>query len=256
MHPVLFEIFGITIYSYGAMIFIAFLVSLFFAKKLAKIEGISTKLYEDIAIMGLIVGLLGAKLLYFFVNLNTIFSPNVSFIEHLRSGFVFYGAPIAVVIYLYYAQKKFKFSCIDFLDITMAVIPIGHAIGRIGCLLAGCCYGRPTNLPWGVKLNSDVVPENLIGVTLHPVQIYESILLVFLFIFLYKKFKNKSFKGQIFSLYCILYAPIRFFCEFFRGDDVRGYVPFIHLSTSQFISVLFLVVGLLSYNIFKKNKGK
>ncbi len=256
MHPLLFSIGPIKIYSYGVMLFLAFIVALHIAKKLACSNGIDPKQYEDIAICGLIVGLLGAKFFYLLTRVNEIFKDPQIISSYITSGFVFYGAPLAVIPYLILAKKKYNFSVLKYLDIFMVVLPLGHAIGRIGCFLAGCCYGKPTTLPWGIILNSDMQPPYLHNVHLHPVQLYESFLLFLLFLFLYKTYKKKSFIGETFSLYFIIYSVIRFIMEYFRGDDIRGFIIENIISTSQFISILTFLMGVCCFIYFRGNYGK
>ncbi|MGI6680582.1 MAG: prolipoprotein diacylglyceryl transferase [Bdellovibrionota bacterium] len=251
MHPLLLSIGPINIYSYGVMIFIAFVVSLSVAKKLASKNGISPKQYEDIAIWGLLVGLLGAKLLYLITRLDEIFLNPSVLKYYITSGFVFYGALLTIIPFLIYVGKKYKFSVLKYLDIFMVVLPLGHSIGRIGCFLAGCCHGKPTNMPWGVKLYSDIVEPSLKSVSIHPVQLYESFSLFILFIILYKLYQKRDFDGKILSLYFILYGIIRFIMEEFRGDGIRGFVIENVISTSQFISIIMLVSGIFCFYYFK-----
>ena len=254
MYPLLLSIGPINIYSYGLMIFIAFITCLHIAKKLAQKEGISPKLYEDVAIWGLLVGLLGAKLLYILTRLDEVIHTPNSLLNYITSGFVFYGAPLAVIPFLYFIRKKYKFSVLKFLDIFMVVLPLGHAIGRIGCFLAGCCYGKPTTLPWGVTFkNSTIVEPALRSVALHPVQLYESFLLCVLFIILYKLFKKKCFDGQVFCAYFMCYAVIRIITEQFRGDGIRGFIISNLISTSQFISLIMFIISLVLFFYFKRH---
>ncbi len=253
MHPLLFSIGPIKIYSYGVMLFLAFIISLHVAKKLASSEGIDPKQYEDVAIWGLLFGLLGAKFLYILTRLNEIFRNPDVITNYITSGFVFYGAPLAVIPYLILARKKYKFSALKYLDIFLVVLPLGHSIGRIGCFLAGCCYGKPTSLPWGVVFHSELQDPSLYNLHLHPVQLYESFLLFCLFIFLYKIYKRKSFGGEIFTLYFILYSIIRFIMEYFRGDGIRGFVIEGVISTSQFISIITFFIGIICFFYFRNN---
>ena len=254
MYPLLLSIGPINIYSYGMMIFIAFITCLHIAKKLAETKGISPKQYEDVAIWGLLIGLLGAKLLYILTRFEDIVRSPKVLTDYITSGFVFYGAPIAVIIFLYCIKKKKGIPVLKYLDIFMVVLPLGHAIGRIGCFLAGCCYGKPTNLPWGVTFKlSQIVEPNLRNVPLHPVQLYESFLLVILFLILYKVYKRINFDGKILCVYFMLYAIIRFTMEQFRGDGIRGFVIPNLISTSQFISIVMFFLSFLAYFYFKKN---
>lgn len=253
MYPLLLSIGPVNIYSYGVMIFIAFITCLHIAKKLAITCNISPKLYEDVAIWGLLVGLLGAKFLYILTRLDEVMANPSNLLNYITSGFVFYGAPLTVIPYLLCVKIKYKISVLKYLDIFMTVLPLGHAIGRIGCFLAGCCYGKPTNLPIGVIFKrSDVIAPSLKYTPLHPVQLYESSLLFILFFVLYKFYKNRNFDGKIFSLYFMLYAIIRIVMEQFRGDGIRGFVVPNLISTSQFISIVMFIISIICFFYFKK----
>ena len=254
MHPLLLSIGPINIYSYGFMIFIAFITCLHIAKKLASTKNIPPKQYEDVAIWGLLIGLLGAKFLYILTRFDDVVKEPKVLLDYITSGFVFYGAPLAVIPFLFFIRKKYKISVLKYLDIFMVVLPLGHAIGRIGCFLAGCCYGKPTNLPWGVTFKaSQIVEPSLRNVALHPVQLYESFLLFILFFILYKAYKKINFDGKVLCMYFMLYAIIRFAMEQFRGDGIRGFVIPNIISTSCFISIIMFVISFVAYFYLKKN---
>jgi phosphatidylglycerol:prolipoprotein diacylglycerol transferase len=136
-------------------------------------------------------------------------------------------------------------------DLSAPGIALGQAIGRLGCLSAGCCYGSPSHLPWAVTFTDRYAYDNVgvpLNTPLHPTQLYESIATFVLFIYLMWRLSRKHFTGQIILEYLILYASLRFVIEFFRDDD-RGFVLRGLLSTSQFIGVLTILgaVGLFFY---------
>ncbi len=139
------------------------------------------------------------------------------------------------------------------IDVLMPGVVMAHAFGRLGCLGAGCCYGRPTDLPWGIKLNSELVDIGFRGVPLHPTQLYESVSLFILFGGLMYLSKHKKFDGQVGLTYFMLYPIIRSIIEIFRGDTVRGFIIQDILSTSQFISILVFSVAavILAYRLKK-----
>lgn len=137
------------------------------------------------------------------------------------------------------------------IDIMSPGLVVAHAFGRIGCLSAGCCYGRPTDAPWGIKLFSDLVDETHRGIPLHPTQLYESSALFILYAGLMYIFKHRKFDGQVGLTYFMLYPIIRSIIEVFRGDSIRGFVIDGILSTSQFISILVFAgaFAMLSYRL-------
>jgi phosphatidylglycerol:prolipoprotein diacylglycerol transferase len=167
-----------------------------------------------------------------------------------RSGGVFYGGLIlAVAVALIYIRRiglPLWTTC----DVFAPGIALGHVVGRFGCLFAGCCFGKPTTLPWGITFTDTFAATNVgtpLGVPLHPTQLYEAgAELVILVLLLTTERKGRYFPGRTFWLYMLLYAISRFIIEFFRGDE-RGVVGMF--STSQFISLLLvpLAVVMLVY---------
>ncbi len=142
-------------------------------------------------------------------------------------------------------------------DLSGPAIALGQAIGRIGCFMAGDDYGRPTNLPWAVVFRDPEAAEiggTPLGVPLHPVQIYESLTCLALFLFLVWLVRRKRFEGEIILTYTILYAIARFFLEFFRGDADRGFVFGGALSTSQAIAIVAVVISLPLYYLNSKTR--
>jgi len=118
---------------------------------------------------------------------------------------------------------------------------VAHAFGRLGCLSAGCCYGKPTGGIWGIKLYSELVDPSMRGIYLHPTQLYESVSLFILFFGLLRVFSKKIFDGQVTLVYFMTYPILRSIIEVFRGDSIRGFVIEDILSTSQFISLLVFI---------------
>ncbi len=160
----------------------------------------------------------------------------------LGGGFVFYGGLIfGLIFYLIYSLglKKFDFKK-SFL--LMPGLIFGHAIGRIGCFMTGCCYGVQCDLPWAVQMN---------GEFRHPVQLYEAFSLIILGYFSLKWIKDKKSNLNVITNYVLIYSTIRFLIEFFRGDEIRG-VFWLSFSTSQFISIGLMVLAILSKKIFNK----
>jgi phosphatidylglycerol:prolipoprotein diacylglycerol transferase len=151
------------------------------------------------------------------------------------------GAIIFSAIYL----KRIRFPFWLTMDLVAAGVPLGQAVGRIGCFLGGCCYGRPTDLFWGVTF------PGLPG-SVHPTQLYESALNLGNFFVLLTLRKKQIFEGQIFVVYILNYSTIRFFIEFWRGDSRRiafipSSLPWLALSLPQVISLIGFMAGLLMW---------
>jgi phosphatidylglycerol:prolipoprotein diacylglycerol transferase len=133
------------------------------------------------------------------------------------------------------------------MDIATPALAIGHAFGRIGCFMAGCCYGKTTDLPWGVIFNHPETMAKPLAQALHPTQLYESLAEFMIFFFLLWFRKRHKFRGQMVLTYFLIYDALRFFVEYVRGDRIRGYVIPDIVSTSQFIAILTFLVAIGFY---------
>lgn len=250
MYPRLLEFGPITVYTYGVLLAAAYLLGLKFAMVRAKRRGLDQTRILDLGIYIIISALLGAKLLLLVTDFQTFRSDPRELLMLARSGGVFYGGLIlAVVVALWYIRRvglPLWTTC----DVFAPAIALGHVIGRFGCLFAGCCYGKPTSLPWGITFTDPYAMANAgtpLNRPLHPTQLYEAgaELLILIFLLVTER-RGRPFPGRTFWLYMLLYAISRFIIEIFRGDE-RGTV--LMFSTSQFISIILapLAVGMLVY---------
>jgi phosphatidylglycerol:prolipoprotein diacylglycerol transferase len=255
MYPRLFEVPApwigtITVYTYGVLLAAAYLLGLRFAMARAKARGLDAVRVLDLGIYIIISALVGAKLLLLITDFRTFRANPAELLTLARSGGVFYGGLIlAVGVALWYigrAGLPLWTTC----DVFAPGIALGHVVGRFGCFFAGCCYGKPTSVPWAITFSDPFAAANVgtpLGVHLHPTQLYEAgaefLILVAL---LMTERKGKPFAGRTFWLYILLYAISRFIIEFYRGDE-RGAVGMF--STSQFISIILapLAIGMLVY---------
>lgn len=251
MYPELFSLGPVTVYSYGVLLAASYLLGLQLARSRAKRWGLDSNRVLDLGIYIIIAALIGAKLLLLVVDFDQFRQAPGDILSLARSGGVFYGGLIlAVVVAFWYIHKHalpFWTTC----DVFAPGIALGHVTGRLGCLAAGCCYGRPTELPWGITFTNPLAAENVgtpLGIPLHPTQVYEAgaELLILGFLLAFER-RGRPFAGRTFWAYMLLYAVSRFVIEFFRGDP-RGMV-FGVLSTSQFISLILapMSVGMLLY---------
>jgi len=250
MYPRLFEFGPITVYTYGVLLALAYLAGLKLAMVRAQARGLDANRVLDLGIYIIISALVGAKLLLLVTDYQTFSRDPRELLTLARSGGVFYGGLIlAVGVALWYIRRiglPLWTTC----DVFAPGIALGHVVGRFGCFFAGCCYGKPTKLPWGITFTDPFAAANVgtpLGVPLHPTQLYEAgAELVILAVLLATERKGRPFAGRTFWLYMLLYAVSRFFIEFFRGDE-RGAVGVF--STSQFISVLLapLAIVMLVY---------
>ena len=249
MRSVLFSIGRFNVYGYGFMIAIGIIACVGVAMYRAKRYGIDPDLIFNCALIGIVFGFIGSKITYWLVEIDAVIE-NPKMMLDIGSGFVAYGGIIAGILaaWIYVAKIK-KQSFLDKLDLAAPSIALGQGIGRIGCFLGGCCYGKPTG---GDYWYGVTFPEGSLapaGIQLYPTQIVSAIGLVLIFFLLVLLTPNNKFRGQITALYMIVYSVCRFVIEFFRGDD-RGFIgPF---STSQFIGIFVFLAGVVLYFVFRK----
>ena len=250
------EVLGLKLPMYGMSIFFGIIVAAIFIYFDSKNKGVLWENTVLIGTVGVLVGFLGAKILFLLVT----YSPKEiidiiksgDFDSLLNSGFVFYGGLIFGVLGAFLAAKVLKEKISDHENLLIKIIPLVHAFGRIGCFFAGCCYGKPTTSAIHVIFKNPV-SDAPIGVPLIPVQLYESLFNFLLFIALAVIDKKTSGKKILLPIYVIAYGVERFIIEFFRFDEVRGI--FFGLSTSQWISIAMCVVGILIF-IYRNKRVK
>jgi phosphatidylglycerol:prolipoprotein diacylglycerol transferase len=250
MHPRLFELGPITVYTYGVLLAAAYLLGLKLAMVRARQRGLDANRVLDLGIYIIISALVGAKLLLLVTDFRSFTADPRELLTLARSGGVFYGGLILAVIVALWYIKRIGLPLWTTCDVFAPGIALGHVVGRFGCLFAGCCYGRPTSVPWAITFHDPFARENVgtpLDQPLHPTQIYEAgAEALILLVLLWTERKGRPFAGRTFWLYMLLYAISRFIIEFYRGDE-RGAVGIF--STSQFISLLLapLAVGMLIY---------
>ncbi len=241
MHPVLLKIGSFELASYGLMTALGYVAaSLYLLPRLKKI-GIDKDTFWNLIFIAFIGALAGSKLLYIIVSWpqlgTTLAEKLTNIVRDFRYGFVFFGGMIVSVGALVWYIKKKKLPLLKTADFLIVGLPLGHAFGRIGCFLAGCCYGRPTDLPWGVTFTDphSLVPPEWLGIPLHPTQLYECAGNLVLFFLLHRASQKKHRNGSILVEYILGYSLMRFIIEFFRGDFRGEYL--LGLSPSQVIAL-------------------
>lgn len=250
MHPILLSAPFFTLYTYGLILALAYLSSLWWLFRGARREGFDRDQVAGLGLWVIIGAIVGAKALMILRSLPYYLDHPSEFwsLGTLQSGGDFYGGFIgALFATIVFFSRHRHLPRWRIADLCGPAIALGQAIGRLGCFMAGCCYGCATDRPWGVVFTDPVAEEIIgtpLGITVHPVQVYESILCFALFIFLVWLSRRKHFEGQIILAYSISYAVIRFVLEFFRGDSVRGFVFDGLLSTSQFVALIVIAVAL------------
>jgi phosphatidylglycerol:prolipoprotein diacylglycerol transferase len=246
MYPELFRIGNFPINTYGVFLALAFLCAILITVKLAARDGLPREKIYDLCLWMLLSSLIGSKILMLFTEPEYRDHPwQLLSLDFLRSGGVFYGGLIGAILAGYFLMRRYKLPWWKTADACAPGIAVGNFFGRQGCFAAGCCWGKPTSLPWGVKFTE--LGHEITGVPtdtyLHPTQLYESFAMLIVFFFLLWLHKHRRFSGQVILFYALLYSVIRFGIEFLRDDprgDLFGLTTLTGLSTSQIIS---LIVG-------------
>ena len=257
MYPKLLELGPITVYTYGILLAAAYLLGLKLAMTRARKRGLDGTRILDLGIYIIISALIGAKLMLLIVEFPYYRDHPRELLALTRSAGVFYGGLLlAVTVALWYIRRHglpMWTTC----DVFAPGIALGHAIGRVGCLMAGCCFGKPTSLPWGITFTDTFAAANVgtpLDIKLHPTQLYEAgAELLILGILLATERRGKPFPGRTFWLYILLYAVSRYVIEIYRGD-ARGMVLDL-FSTSQFVSLVLAPLSVIMLVVLSRRTG-
>ncbi|HEY9005333.1 MAG TPA: prolipoprotein diacylglyceryl transferase [Ohtaekwangia sp.] len=251
MHPVLFKLGGLTVYSYGFMIALGTVAGVAYMVIRGKKEvGLTFDQANSLFLFIFIAAFAGGKALLFFEDARLYVQHPARLLT--GRGFVFYGSFLFAIPTMFWFFKRNKLPTYAMLDIMAVTTCLVHMFGRIGCFLAGCCYGLPTDSIFGVIFTDPACHANPKGVPLHPTQLYESgYIFMVMLVLLYLR-EKRTFYGQLFLTYLMLYAIGRYALEFFRGDTERGFIIKDYLSHSQFIALAIFVVVVYVYNRWSK----
>ncbi|MGC4086097.1 MAG: prolipoprotein diacylglyceryl transferase [Vicinamibacterales bacterium] len=253
MHPILFDLGPATIYTYGVLLAAAYLLGLKLAMVRAKARGLDEARVLDLGIYIIISALVGAKLLLVVTDFKTFVNDPSELVTLARSGGVFYGGLIlAVTVALWYITR-IGLPLWTTTDVFAPGIALGHVVGRFGCFFAGCCWGKPTDVPWAITFTNPYAAANVgtpLNVPLHPTQLYEAgAEALILALLLATEKKGRPYPGRTFWVYMLLYAISRFIIEFYRNDP-RGAV--LMFSTSQFISLVLAPLSVIMLVVLRR----
>jgi phosphatidylglycerol:prolipoprotein diacylglycerol transferase len=248
MFPQLFHIGSFFQSSYGLLVTLGFLMGLWIAARLARRSGLNVETVVNLGIYTALAGMAGGKLLmialdyrYYVDHPAELFS-----LSTLRAGGIFYGGLIcALAVAILYMRHK-KLPGLATMDVFAPGIALGHSIGRVGCFAAGCCWGIPTHLPWGVTFTNPVAHELVgvpLGIPLQPTQLYESVAEAVIFAVTYRRFVRPHRPGAIIGLYLVLYSSVRFLVEFVRWHDPATNEYFGPLVVEQWIALGLVALG-------------
>lgn len=221
MYPVLFKIGPVQVYSYGVMLALAFLVVAFLARRRALSLGMNGDDILDLCIWLIVSGLIGGRILFILLNLDYYRDNPIETVMLWRGGLVWYGGLIAAVAVAIIFLSAKKMPVLKTGDLMMPYVALGQSIGRIGCFLNGCCYGKAG----------------------HPTQLYESAAMFVVFLILRRRVPGN---GRTFFLYLIMYSAFRFFIEFLRGDNPA---VLMNLTVFQIMSIIILAISVILWKI-------
>lgn len=244
MFPQIFHYGRFFLPTYGLLVSTGVLIGIWISVRNAERMGIDGDKAWNFGILLVLSGIVGAKILYVInehLSLRDIFS-----LSTLQAGGVFSGGLIAAFIAAAWYVWRNHLPALGICDAFSPGLALGHAIGRIGCFAAGCCYGKPTHHFWGVTFTNPLAHEitnTPLDVPLEPTQLFESAVELANFFFLMWLLKRRKFDGQIFGAFMFIYGVARFFLEFLRGDDGRGSVFGGAMSVTQLIAIGLVVAG-------------
>lgn len=241
MHPILFHLGPVPIYAFGTLVMLGFAGGIWLAYRLAKRDGLPAEGILDAYPWILLSALVGARLLFVFLNWETFSGRWSEAWQPWRGGMSFHGGLVGGVgagaIFAW--RKRLPFWALA--DAVACGLALGYAVGRIGCLLNGCCYGGPTDLPWAMRFrdadHGGLTPPS------HPVQLYAAVISLAICGALIWLFHRKQFTGQVLISYLVLYSVYRFGVEYLR----RGYtanVLVLGLTQAQVASLVVAIVGI------------
>jgi phosphatidylglycerol:prolipoprotein diacylglycerol transferase len=238
--------------TYGLMAALGMIFGLAIVFRLARFRGMDPDQMWNLGGIAAFSGIVGSKLLMLLVDWRDYAEdPRRLFsIATLQSGGVFSGGLLLAIVCVWWYVRRHGISFLSAADVFAPGVALGHAFGRIGCLAAGCCYGRETHVPWAITFHNPWAAEfsgTPLNVPLHPTQLYEFVAELINFAFLYWLCKRKSFEGQIIALFMIVYGIERFVFEFYRGDPGRGEVLGGLMSGTQLIALGLVISGFVIY---------
>jgi phosphatidylglycerol:prolipoprotein diacylglycerol transferase len=244
MHPRLLTTPFFTLHTFGLLLAAAYVTAFWWLLREGRREGLDVDALASLGFWAIAGAIIGAKVLMIVRDLPVYLAApsNLFSLSVLSSAGDFYGGFIgALIASALFFWRDARLSFWRTADVCGPAIALGQAIGRVGCFMAGDDYGRPSHVPWAVAFtdpDAARIGGAPLGIPLHPVQLYESMVCVVLFVVLLQLRRRRQFDGEMILAYTLLYAIARFVLEFFRGDADRGFVFGGLLSTSQFIAVL------------------
>lgn len=253
MHPILFSVFGKEIYSYGVMAALGFMAGLLTWAWLGRHENRPPGFASDLGFWLMASGIVGSRLAYVFANWTYYRGNLLEIVRIDQGGLIFYGGFLLACVVLVLFARHHRVPLWHLADFAIPALAIGHGLGRVGCFLNGCCYGRPAGDAFcGIAYPPVCEPGKLFpGVPLYPVQIIESACLLVIWAVLVFAYPRRKKDGAVFALYLLLYPPVRFALEYLRGDKRQSWFAF---DVAQVTSIALFLTGILLFAFLPKNK--
>jgi phosphatidylglycerol:prolipoprotein diacylglycerol transferase len=253
MHPDLITIGSITLHTYGLFVAIGFFVGLVVTVRLGKSEGFGSQQIMDMGFVIILSAIIGSRLMYVLMNASHFTRAPLDILKIWEGGLVFSGGVLGVVLTMLWYIKRHGLPLGKIADLWSPAIALGQGIGRIGCFMAGCCYGKPTDSICGVVFTHPHSLASPLNVPLHPTQIYASLSGFVIFLIVLVLYTKKKFEGQVFLWFLIMHSTARLALERFRGDD-RGILLGSDMSMTQLVATLALIISVGILFVVKAKK--
>jgi phosphatidylglycerol:prolipoprotein diacylglycerol transferase len=254
MFPVLLKYGPIQIFTYGFFLALAFLSAIYLSAQEGKRQGLPPARFYDLCFYIVLGALVGSRLLYVFLELPTFIKHPLKIFALWEGGLVFHGGLVMAFAVAFYYMRRHNLPWRQSFDALAVGMPVGQVLGRVGCFMAGCCYGAPSHLPWAVTFTN---PESLCPIRepLHPSQLYEAGLLLGVFGIIYYLRTRKRFNGQLVLTYFMLAGLVRFGVEFVRHPaDYRGPIIWANMPLTQIVALgIALLSGVVLWWFWRKS---
>lgn len=254
MHPILLDLGFFSIKTYGFLIATGFLIGILIAKSEAKRLNVDPQIILDLAFYIIVGAIVGSRLFFVGTRFGYYRQHPLDIFKVWEGGLVFYGGFILAAIICIWMIRKNGLKVWQTLDIFAPALAIGVCFGRLGCFSAGCCYGKPCDLPWAVTFTN---PQSLaiLNTPLHPTQLYSSLGALVTFIIIYSFRKRKSFDGQLTLIWIFMYSGFRSIIEFYRGD-FRGTISSEQISVTHILAFVLALSSLIALIVMKVRSSK
>ena len=251
MYPILFEVGTVHIYSYGLMIALGIVAGMtYLIIEGRKTVGLTFDQAHSLCLYGCFAAVIGGKVFLFFEDPSGYAANPARLLT--GQGFVFYGSFLLTIPTMIWFFRRNRLPAFKMLDVMAVTTCLVHMFGRVGCFLAGCCHGKPTNSIIGVTYTNPLCYAEPLHTPLYPTQLLEALYIFCVMLFLLFLKAKTSFSGQLFLVYLMMYAAGRFTLEFFRGDPGRGFVLDGYVSHSQLIALG--IIGIVVFFYLRLSK--